>query len=872
MKIKIKRRVVLSAVLGLMVLFLLSSSAGMLFSQEWERSLLDKNPNPTFVEIQKHFYDYWKKKGIKQYPGWKQFKRWEWFAETRLDAKGYLSPTLNWAGWLEKNRRFASGQSPAGSQWTQLGPVTVPASYSQDGYPGMGRLNCMAFHPTTPSTMWVGAPAGGLWKTTDGGATWSSQTDQLPNLGVTSILVHPGNPNIMYIGTGDGDGRDTYSIGVLKSTDGGQTWNTTGMTRQVSERWTISKLLMHPSNPDIIVGAFSTGIYKTTDGGSTWNQQVSGNFKDIEVDSSTPSVWYAANAGSGVYKSTDSGNTWTRKTNGLPSEGAGFGRIAIALAPGAQSIIYALYAKSEGGGFFGIYRSVDRGESWALRAGSPNLLGWSRFGGDSGGQGWYDLSLAVHPADANTVFSGGVNVWKSVDGGTSWNVSAVWNGGAGQEITHADHHALVFHPQDNNTIYSCNDGGLFRSSNNGDNWSDLSSGLAIHQVYRLGVSAQDPTIIVTGNQDNGSDLHLPGDSGGWKSIFGGDGMECAINPLNSKQIFCSIYFGDFFRSTDSGRIWTGISGEFGGDGAWITPFQLDAKDPTILYVAATRVYKSTDSGNTWTAISGELVAEPMRHLAVAPSNSSYIYAGDFSSLFATSDGGVNWTGVSTSAFPSGITSITVHPRNPRYLWVTIGGYWAGQKVFQSTDGGGTWSDFSGALPNIPVNCMVVDPASFGVYIGTDLGVFYATAGSASWEAFDSGLPNVVVSDLDIHVNATKILAATFGRGVWESPLANAPSVFPPGDFSAERRKNRSFFFLEYLDRLTWSTNPANEDNNLTNYRIYRVEGDTLRLLTEVSTNTFQYDVRKVENIETIYAISSVDEEGNESVKTYTRLD
>jgi len=550
MNIKVKR------LIPIVLILLFSFMSGGLYSQAWKRTL--KKERPTFSEIREHFYRYRAEKIAKseRVRGWKQFKRWEWFAETRLNSAGYFDPSLNWQGWLEKKERFGAKNKITSTTWTQLGPVNLPAIYNVYGYPGLGRLNAVAFHPNNPEIIWVGAPSGGLWKTVNGGITWSTNTDYLPNLGVTSIVIHPHNPAIMYLGTGDGDAFDTFTIGVLKSTDGGQTWNTTGLQPGVDERWVISKLLMHPSDPETLLAALNKGIYKSTDGGNTWTQQVAGNFKDIEVNPANPSTWYGAASGDGIYKSTDSGEKWSKRFSALPR--SGFDRIAIALSPSAPHIIYAVYVDLEDG-FFGLYRSIDNGDSWELRSNSPNLLGWRVNGSDTGGQAWYDLTLAVYPSNPNIVYVGGVNLWKSVDGGVNWEITAHWSGDGGVPYVHADHHDFKFHPSSDNTLFSGNDGGLFKSTDGGTSWTDLSSGLAIHQVYRLGVSAQEPGRIVVGTQDNGSDLYMQGT---WNSVLFADGMECAIDPQDNSIMYCSIYFGNFYRSNDSGRNWSFISREF----------------------------------------------------------------------------------------------------------------------------------------------------------------------------------------------------------------------------------------------------------------------------------------------------------------------
>ncbi|MCP5107981.1 MAG: hypothetical protein GY950_31620 [bacterium] len=862
---------IITILVSICVLYCLTAP-GYLHSQDLEQQL--GKGHPTFREIQDAFNKSWKKNKNIRSGGWKQFKRWEWFAQTRLDSNGYFAPTLNWKGWLEKKIRFGHQHDAAAAAlaaWSQLGPIAIPEGFNAYNIGGLGRLNCIAFHPADPAIMWVGAPSGGLWKTIDGGASWTNNTDQLPNLGVSSILVHPQDADIIYIATGDGDGRDTFSIGVLKSTDGGMSWNTTGFSRDVPAQSTIGKILFQPGNPDVILAATFGGIYKSTDAGATW--ELKSNipyFRDIDVDEASPAVWYAASHYSGIYKSTDSGETWNELAGGLPQ--TDFGRVATAISRSSPSVIYGLYTSADNGGFYGLYRSLDGGNSWELRADFPNLLGWDVFGYDvnAGGQGSYDLTLDVDPTNPDIVYVGGVNLWKSTNGGSDWQIIGHWYGAGGTAYVHADQHAFRFHPNAPGTIIVGNDGGVFKSTDGGTSWTDLSAGLAIHQVYRLGQSATNPELIITGNQDNGSDLYT---AGTWNNVLGGDGMECAIDPGNSTIMYTSVYFGSFYRSLTGGQSWQQISGSFDGTGAWITPFAIDPQDASTLYAAVKEVFKSTDSGSSWQAISGQLPAEDnLTAMAISPSNSNYIYVSTTNTdIYRTADGGANWDHVTAANGPA-TTWLTVDPHTPTTVWRTAGGYYAGQKVFRSTDAGVTWQNMSGLLPNIPANCLTIDALSGVVYLGTDLGVFYSPAGNADWIVFDNGLPNVIVNELEIHRNAKKIRAATYGRGVWESPLANIPDIYPPTNASGQRQRNKSLMQQEYLDVLSWESNANNEGKNISGCRIFKMEDGNLVHVTDVAGDTLQYYVRKVENEDVVYYLASFDNENRESTRTYIKVD
>ena len=844
-----------------------------LHAQDWEK--LAKKDRPTFQEIQRGVYSFFA--GIRETsgrkPGFKQFKRWEWFAESRLDKDGYFDPSLNWNGWLEKEARFGPADK-AGGSWTPVGPSAMP------GLAGLGRLNCIEFDPQNTDIIWVGSPTGGLWKSIDGGQSWTTNTDGLPNLGVSDIVIHPGNPNIMYIATGDKQRGSTLSVGVMKSWDGGQTWNFTGLNPQVTEKYKIGKLVMHPQHQETLIAATNKGIYKTSDGGATWVNKLPGDFFDIEVHSLNSSIWYASRSASGIYRSMDAGESWTRLTNGLPNPGADFGRIAIAMCQSFPGVLYAVYCEDRAGegwvwGLYGVYRSSDGGDTWTQQTRFPNLLGWSLTGNDTGGQGGYALILDVNPGNPNEVYIGSANMWKSQDAGVTWRVIAT--------AVHVDHHDFAFLPGSSSTLFSCNDGGIYKSIDSGATWIDLSSGLGIHEVYRLGISPQDPNMLIIGAQDNGSSVL----SGEWFAVYGLDGAGCLIDPSDNSIMYCSSQFGNLLRSTDGGKNFYNI---FSGHGAaWIAPLIMAPHDPAVLYTADQQVFRSDDRGITWRSISGYLIpAEPLRVLAAAPSCSGCLYATDGNRLFKTTDTGATWTEPNTGGFPPFITDIAVHPQDPDSLWVSLGGYgnWNSRfwwfdypyeidkpKIFHSADGGINWTDVSGLLPNIPVNCIAIDPYSLGVYVGTDLGIFYSASGFGDWQRFDNGLPNVIVTDMAIHSTAKKIVAGTFGRGVWESPLATStgyPRLYPPLHFSGHMEINKSLLRSEYIKVLSWVANPRN-GRSVVSYRVYQVSGSTKTLLAELGADTFTYWHRSLAKGSYTYILAAVDGEGYESEPLYLSL-
>ena len=790
----------------LLLMFLLSFQMG--FSQPWMSKI--SSEKPTFKKIQTTFNGYWKDKPIEKGKGYKPFKRWEWYWESRLLPNGdFPSPSIT----LDEFNKYNSEKNPWARQneqrnaqstanWTPSGP-----SSSNGGYAGLGRINCMAFHPTDPNTFWVGTPAGGLWKTTNGGTSWTTNTDYFPVLGVSDIAVHPTNADILYLATGDGDlgnlsgltggaEGDTKSIGILITTDGGNTWYTTGLNWNVTDRKLIRRLLINPSNPQILIAAASDGIWRTTDGGATWFNTQSGYFMDLEYKPGDPSIVYASSfnysGNAKIYRSTDSGGSWS-----LISTLADVMRIKLAVTPNAPNSVDALCANTSGG-LAGLWYSGNSGSSFSKYFPEPtsqspnNLLNASNDASGDGGQGSYDLAYAINPTNANDTWLGGVNTWNSTNGGFNWIIKNFWAPSAIQNpnnvpVVHADKHFIKFHPLLSGTMFECNDGGLYKTTNGGTSWTDLTNGMQISQMYKIGVSqSQSNPKILCGLQDNGTKSN---DLSNWEDELGGDGMECIFDG-STNTAYASQQYGNFFRSGSPGF---NISSTIPflpievtpptppstiptPKGAWVTPLIIHPTNTSTLYAGYKRVYKTTNKGDTWTAISGVLdsSSEDIRFMAIAPSNPNTIYASTLTKLYATTNGGTNWSQISTLAITdnyANISNIAVDPANPDKVFITVSGYSAGNKVWMRPSIGGTWVNYSLNLPNLPVNCIVYKQGSNEeLYIGTDVGVYYTNATMPDWIPYQTGLPNVVVTDLEISYYDSKLWAGTFGRGLWNTNL------------------------------------------------------------------------------------------------------
>lgn len=751
---------------------LISSS---LKSQSWVEKMQDRSVN--FYTIQQDFETTWGNRPYVRGNGWKQFRRWENFWEPRVFPHGMRPPENHtWKEHLRFQRTYPSSNSGArNASWTPMGPYTWTNGAS--GYaPGNGRVNVVAEDPTDPNILYVGTPAGGCWKSTDAGATWTPLTDHLQSLGVSAIAIDYTNNDIVYIGTGDDDANDTYSIGLLKTTDGGATWTEVTPASASIFGSKIYKVIIHPVDHNTLFLASSTGCHKSTDGGATWTLLRIGNWRDMELKPGDPNTIYISNET--FYKTTNGGTSWTLVNIGLPAAG-NINRAEIAVTAANPDYVYFVCGDDFNSSFYGLYRSTNSGTSFTLQANTPNIFDYSVTGNTPNvGQSWYDMAITVSPTNAEEVYVGGVNLWKSIDGGTTFNIKSYWVYPSTLGYTHADIHALEMI---GNRLYCGSDGGVFKSTDGGDNYVDLSDGLSISQFYRIGGSEQVPHQIIGGTQDNGCNLVS---NGAAVHTNGGDGMEALISSIDSLVIYTSSQYGNIKRSDDGGYSFVGIFPSESGNGAWITPLVMNPQDNDMLLAAYDQVYVSTDKGNSDYPISSfALGGTWLRNLAIAPSAGySHFYASTYDRIFATSTGSV-WTEVTAGLPNAAISSITVHPTQPLKVWVTLSGIQVGEKVYVSENGGATWTNISNNLPNLPVNCLVYQNGSAdGIYIGTDVGIYYTDSLLAGWQYYSAGLPNVIVNDLEINYTIGKIRAGTYGRGLWESPIKQPITTAPIANF------------------------------------------------------------------------------------------
>jgi len=672
---------------------------------------------------------------------------------------------------------------------------SAPQSWKFEGPTNIGgRITDVEAVGTTPGTIYVGAASGGIFKSVNGGNSWVSIFDQNPLLSIGDMALNPANPNHLLVGTGEangGGGSMSYEgNGVFKTLDGGVSWTPLGLEFSGS----IPKILFHPKNQEVVYVAAmgrmfgknnQRGIYKSTNGGSNWEQVLfhsdSVGAIDLIMDTRHPDTLYAAlwersrkpsgidygGPACGVYRSFDGGKVWVKLSQGLPT-GSNLGRIGLALAPSSPNIVFAYYM-DESGDFLGIYKSVNAGDQWSKTNARIDVATF----------GWWFGKIYVAPDNPQIVYALGLSGYKSLDGGNQFNAMTE----NFSEDVHVDQHALYIDPVNPSQLLLGNDGGLYSSSNYGDNWKKINN-LPITQFYTCHIDYSQPERLYGGTQDNSSIRTLTGGPDQWQIIWSGDGFVCLVDPQNSQNVYTESQYGVFVRSTDGGQSFNyALSGIDGADRKnWNTPVVFHPGNSSTLFLGTHRLYRSTDKAVNWSPISPALTLETNSRtygtitcISVSPVDPQIIYCGtDMGQVWVTLNGGGNWVPVHTGLPQRWITSVTADPLIKNRVYVTLSGYRYNESmphVFVSENNGSNWSDISKGLPPIPCNKLVVDPAFSGhIIVATDGGIWRSYNNGKNWEILGNELPLMVMTSLDFHPPTRKLIAASYGRGLFSYAL------------------------------------------------------------------------------------------------------
>jgi photosystem II stability/assembly factor-like uncharacterized protein len=715
---------------------------------------------------------------------------------------------------LEDRNLLSSGITLSTTSWVPIGPAPDLNAQVPGYLPASGRIAAVAADPTNANTIYIAAAGGGVWKTTNGGTTWSPLTDQQASLSMGALALAPSNPNIIYAGTGEANFEYDcyYGRGVLKSTDAGATWTILTGNAGINEfdRKAISRILVNPTDPNTVYVEVagsgenglsgSYGLYKTSDGGTTWTNTTtsittdpSANFTDAVFDPSNPQTIYvavgnphASNAATGLYKSSNGGATWSVAGNFPLGTG---GVIKVAIAPSAPQTLFAAISDPNSGGLLEMVKTTDGGNTWTALTTTPNYLGF---------QGWYNNALAVDPSNASVVYVGGENnkagigegaatgFLESTDGGNTWTNIAT--GPTNKSGPHTDQHAFVFDA--NGKLLAGNDGGIWRLDNPDPKnlgWTDINGNLNTIGFTGIALDPTNATIAYGGSQDNGTEKFTG--SLGWTQFGNDDGGFVRVDPNHPSTVYFTRQFyapGSFLRSDDGGVTWQSLmdginphdpSGKF-------AHYVMDPTNSSRLVLGTNRVYETTDGAYHWTPISapftnGWNTARGITGLGVAYGDPNTIYADVGSgAIFVTTDHGASWherdiPGIANvNSFTKPLGDFAVDPTNEAIAYVTfdkfshdLGG--SVGHVFRTSDYGQHWTDISGNLPDTPTSAIVLDSRTNALYVGTDIGVYASNNGGATWAPFQTGMPNVRVVDLELCPALNILAVGTHGRGMWE---------------------------------------------------------------------------------------------------------
>lgn len=714
----------------------------------------------------------------------------EWRALRMADEQGNI-PADAWQQALLQRQQLVTATAIADDggiapgAWVERGPFNVA-----------GRSRTLAIDPRDSRVLWSGGVSGGLWKSTDRGTTWNIVDDWWTNLSIASLTLDPQNPDVMYVGTGEGFFNDNVArgvnrsairgAGVFKSGDGGHTW--VQLPATVSWQY-VQRVAVQPNNGNVLLASVRPGgVYRSADAGQTWTQ-VHAAFSSDQVlfdpnngNNALAHVVDATLARHDVLWSTDGGQTWAPAQSGLVAVAGYDARVEMCYAVASPGVVYGSCGASGGK----VWRSADGGRNWVQRTTSSST-----------GVSWYFNGFWVDPTNDNVQVAAGLHVWRSTDGGVSF--SQITNGYIMTVDPHLDVHFVAADPgydgASNRRVYVTTDGGLhvaddILAAGQGSGWRDLDNGMRSTQFY--GADGHGPTgRLIGGLQDNGTQ-RLNGNTATTSNMaFGGDGGQTVIDPTNPNYVFGEYVWSQVHRSTNGGSsssfCYNGITETTAATANFITPLVLDPNLATRLYVGASRLWRSNNARGSssnlgWAAIKPS-VGSFIAAVAVAQGNADAVWVGH-------NDGRLYRTANATAAAPTWIavddnagldplpnrylTRLCIDPNDHAVVWATFGGFATGN-VRVTRDGGTTWSDASGTaprrLPDAPVNCVVLHPDDSDiVYVGTEVGIFASDDAGLHWSANNDGPASVDTEQLVFVQQTRRLLASTLGRGLWTAEV------------------------------------------------------------------------------------------------------
>jgi GEVED domain/Secretion system C-terminal sorting domain len=693
--------------------------------------------------------------------GWKDYQRWKYNnfgkyypsgdrknADQFIAKKAYESILLSQAA--------NKSNSSLLNNWTELGPRNIGQVTGHYAV-GLGIINSFYIDPLDTMRMFIGSRSGGFWKTIDGGVTWTNTTDQLISTGVTAIAVSPFNSNTVLINVRNADNSNT--LGIHRSTDGGNTWSITNFNPSNFALWgsnnisNIRCISYHPTIPNLVFIGTNHGMYRSSDNLNTATRVDSnGQIFQIKFHPTNPNVIYTCgnlfypNDNNRILVSINAGLNFS-----LSDSLAGnnhFPILAIDVSPVCPNCIYA-------GTNNGFWKSTNMGLNFKFISDPVTNI----------------EAFSVSDIDTAKVFAGSLDGYVSNNGGLTFNAVTSWTAGTANYKTSGNYiHADIRRTQViNGVFYAATDGFLSKSKNNGTTWRILSEGTGIRENYKIGVSQSNSARTVCGSQDNGTSIKK---DNGWTEFYGGDGMASVIHPLNDDLMIGSFQYGGRLKSTDGGLSFTNASPINQVNASWVAPLLNDPNDHMVLYTFSNKVYKSTDFGNTWTGLGTPLGNTSISQAAIASGNSNIIVVAGYSGVEKSVDGGNTFTNIGIGLPNNSPSSITFDEKNDNRIIITYNSYWTtGNQIYISNNQGSTWQNITYNLGNMPIHSAVIDhTTNANIYIGTEIGVYTKSMTGTSWNLFNTNLPNTTAKDLKIVYGSNTLRAGTWGRGLWEAKL------------------------------------------------------------------------------------------------------
>jgi photosystem II stability/assembly factor-like uncharacterized protein len=706
--------------------------------------------------------------------------------------------------------------------WSPAGPTNIP-----------GRIVDLAVDPTNVNVVYAASAAGGIFKSVDGGGSWTAVFDDFGPQPLGAIAINPANPQILYAGTGEPNAAtDNYEgTGVYKSIDGGASWSFAGLPNSYS----IGRIVVDPLRPETVYVAVAgrmfgfnpdRGLYRSQNGGATWEQLLyvddTTGCIDVALHPSTGTIfagmwerWRDPNqreAGgwsTAIWRSSNFGSTWQKLVSGsvpgwgLPVSSDTLGRIGLTLDPNSQRV-YAIFDVHPGN-FDGIYRSDDLGDTW-VRVNDGSL------GNFVGGFGWYFGQIRCAVGQPNLIYALGVGMYRSLDGGNSWGQVA--------NNIHPDHHALVIHPADNSRIYEGSDGGVSVSTSGGSSWVPKVN-MGNTQFYAITIDYLQPQRLYGGAQDNGTMSTLTGALAGYTNIHGGDGFYALVDFTNSSVVYAEYQNGQLDKSTNTGLSFgSAMNGiNYSADRHnWSTPIAMALYNHNVLYYGSNRLYKTSNAAGIWSVISPDLSDGPssgnlglgtITTIGISANTPGVVYVGtDDANVWRTANDGGSWQNITAGLPNRWVTRVTVHPTNPNTAYVTLSGYKVGDHaahIYKTIDGGANWIPLNGNLFDAPANDIIIDPdyPNQVLYLATDFGVYMTNNDGQTWLPLDQGLPqDTPIHDLEFHQPTRKLMAGTHGRSMYAVTIA-CPDILDTDNDGV----------LDFCDNCPTTSNPNQADVN-----------------------------------------------------------